>query len=467
MKGLRLLSHVGQLFSRLGLARSMGKTFGGDRDLWPTLGYRETVDVTTFLSFYQRGDIASQIIDLPADTTWRFAPEIRLTGDADEGQAFIDEVKSLNDRIGLFAKMSQVDRLSGIGRFGILLLGLRGEDQSSSQLKEPAGGLKSLKDVLFVKAFHEGNVDVGTWVDDVSDPRHGLPLLYRVKFQKGDGTGQDQRDVHWSRIIHVAENLVDDETYGTPRLKRVINKLDDLNKLVGSAAEIFWLAIAGVMHADLDPELDVSEKDQEDFEKDLIESMHGLRRLVQTRGITLNRIAAEGNVDPSPTYEAVIQLIASTARIPERILFGSERGELASSQDQRQWNATIKARQLNHAEPVIFRAFFDRMEFLGAVKQPEGWELFWPPGDEPTELELAEIAESKSKAAETLAPGRQAEILVKPWEARKWLGLPPLPEKQPEGAEEAFAEGLDFTGDDDGAGAEGAEDDLQAIRDGA
>lgn len=463
MKGRRLLTHIGQLFSRMGFARSMGQTFGGLRDLWATLGYRDTVDFEVFLSFYERGDIASQIIDLPADATWSFAPEIRLTKDQEEGQKFIDEVASLNKRVRLFAKMAQVDRLSGIGRFGILLLGLRGEDQSSSQLKQPAPtNLTSLKDVLFVKAFHEGNVDISTWVDNESDPRHGLPLLYSVQFQKGDGSGQITRQVHWSRIIHVAENLVNDETYGTPRLIRVINRLDDLNKLVGSAAEIFWLAIAGVMHADLDPDLNVSEEDQEKFETDLIESFHGLRRLIQTRGIKLTRIAAEGNVDPGPTYEAEIQLIASTARIPERVLFGSERGELASSQDQRQWNATIKARQLNHAEPVIYRAFFDRMEELGAVTQPEGWELFWPPLDEPTELELAEIAEAKAKAAETLAPGRQAELLVKPWEARKWLGLPPIPEEPPDGAEDAFGEGLEFTGEN-GTVPKGVEEDLAGV----
>ena len=446
MKAWRVL---GQLFSRAGFARSMGKTFGTDRDLWPTLGYRDVVDVETFLSFYERGDIASQIIDLPPDTTWRFAPEIRLTEDQEEGQTFIDEVKALDDRVGLFAKMAQVDRLSGIGRFGILLMGLRGDDQSSASLKEPAGRLTSLKDVIFLKAFHEGNVEVDRFVADEADARFGLPETYKVEFQKGDGTGTQSRIVHWSRVIHVAENLVDDETYGTPRLRRVINKLDDLNKLVGSAAEIFWLMIAGFVHADLDPELDVSEPDQEKFEKDLIEAFHGLRRVVQTRGVTLDRVASEGTIDPGPTYEAVIQLIASTARIPERILFGSERGELASSQDQRQWNATIKARQLNHAEPVIFRAFFNRLEALGAVTQPEGWVLFWPPLDEPTELELAEIAASKAKAAQILAPGMQAEILVPPWEARKWLGLQPLPDDPPEGAEEAFGEGIEF-GDETG-----------------
>ena len=41
-----------------------------------------------------------------------------------------------------------------------------------------------------------------------------------------------------------------------------------------------------------------------------------------------------------------------------------------------------------------------------------------------------------------LAPGQQADLLIKPWEAREMLGLPQIPGEPPEGAEEAFGENL-------------------------
>ena len=438
--GLKAYRVLGQLFSRSGsFGRSMGKTFGGLRDLWPTLGYRDQADVVTFLSFYERGDIASQIIDLPPDTTWRFPPELRLKDQEASGEAFINDVTELNDRAGLWSKMAQVDRLSGIGRFGLLFIGARGNG-GEEILSDKLEGLKTLKDVLFLKAFHEGAVTVNKWVTDEFDSRFGLPETYDIKFNIGDSTGSKTTVVHWTRVIHVAENLVDDETYGTPRLMRILNKLDDLNKLVGSAAEIFWVAVAGILHADIDPEVDVSPEDQEAFEKDLIEAMQGIRRIVQTRGVVLNRIASSGSVDPGPTYDAITQLIAATARIPQRVLFGSERGELASSQDQRQWHATIAARQNNYAEPVIIRAFFNRLEKLG-VKIPT-YDIFWEPLDSPTALELSEIIDNRSKAAVALAPGGQADLLIKPWEAREMLGLTPIPKEPPEGADEAFTEEL-------------------------
>ena len=445
-KAWRLL---GSLFSRGGdFARRMGKTFGGLRDLWPTLGYRDDPDVETYLDFYGRGDIASQIVDLPPDTSWRFPPELRLEGDEPEGdgKTFLDEVDELNDRIGLWAKMAQVDRLSGIGRYGLLLIGARGTDGTET-LAEPLDRLDSLKDVMFLKAFHEGLTTVNEWVVDEMDPRFGLPESYNVNFSTGSDAGRSGGSrtlvVHWTRVIHVAENLVDDETFGIPRLERVVNKLDDLNKLIGSAAEIFWVAVAGVLHADIDPDVDVDDEDQEQFETDLIEAMQGMRRVVQTRGVELSRIAQSGNVDPQPTYEALVQLISATARIPERVLFGSERGELASSQDQRQWHATIAARQNNHVEPVIIRSFFNRMEALG-VKVPD-FAVFWQPLDSPTELELAEIIKLKSEAAVALAPGQQADLLIKPWEAREMLGLTSVPDEPPEGAEKAFFEDVEDT----------------------
>lgn len=438
MKAWRLL---GQLFSRGGGSlRSMGKTFGGLRDLWPTLGYRTDADVETFMSFYRRGDIASQIIDIPPDTSWRFPPELRLEKDGDEmdGKTFINEVEALNDRIGLWAKMAQIDRLSGIGRFGLLLIGARSGGGEEEKLSDPLEKLDSLKDIFFLKAFHEGAVTVNEWVSDEFDPRFGLPLNYNVNFNIGDDAGSKTQVVHWSRVIHVAENLIDDETYGVPRLERVLNKLDDLNKLIGSAAEIFWLAVGGILHADIDPEVDIDPDDMEKFEKDLIEAMQGIRRIVQTRGVELNRVVQSGKVDPSPTYEALVQLISATARIPERVLFGSERGELASSQDQRQWHATIASRQNNHVEPVIIRAFFKRLEEL-SIKVP-GYEVFWQPLDSPTELELSEIVKNRADAATALAPGQQPDLLIKPWESREMLGLTPIPDEPPDGALEAFGE---------------------------
>ncbi len=451
-RGLKAWRLLGSLFSRAaGGSRLMGKTFGDNRDLWPTLGYRESPDVETYLSFYERGDIAAQIIDLPVTSTWRFAPEPRLDDATDEGQAWLDALDAFDDRTRMYAKMGEADRLTGIGRFGILFIGFR--MQSTEELKEPVESINGLEDVLFFRAYHEGNVTITKWTTDEASPRFGMPELYQIDIRAGDGQGTGSSggsrtvQVHWTRVIHIAEATVEDETFGTPRLERVVNKLDDLNKLVGSAAEIFWLAIAGILHADLSPDLDVDQDDMEEFETDIIEAAHGMRRLIQTRGVTLNRIAAEGNVDPGPTYDAITQLIAATARIPQRVLFGSERGELASSQDQRQWHATIKSRQQNQAEPIIVRALFDRLEMLGAFTQPEGWVLFWPSLDESTQLELAEIAELKAKAAIAFSPGGQAELLVKPWEAREILGLPALPEEAPEGAIEAFGEGLDVFGD--------------------
>ena len=45
--------------------------------------------------------------------------------------------------------------------------------------------------------------------------------------------------VHASRVLHVAEDCLDDDVYGIPRLKPVFDRLDDLLKVVGGSAEFF------------------------------------------------------------------------------------------------------------------------------------------------------------------------------------------------------------------------------------
>ena len=72
---------------------------------------------------------------------------------------------------------------------------------------------------------------------------------------RGFSTGE--KKVHWSRIIHVTDGLLDDEFYGFPRLQRVWNKLDDLLKVVGGGSEAFWLLATPTRQYDIDPKVPV------------------------------------------------------------------------------------------------------------------------------------------------------------------------------------------------------------------
>ena len=98
---------------------------------------------------------------------------------------------------------------------------------------------------------------------------------------------------------------------------------------------------------------------------------------------------------PKEQIEAHLQLIAAGAGIPQRILYGSERGELASTQDQTDWETTITSRQQNVMTPLFVRQTIDRLIAIGVLPVPQGgeYEVVWPPSRSTNPIRQAEIAE--------------------------------------------------------------------------
>ena len=79
------------------------------------------------------------------------------------------------------------------------------------------------------------------------------------------GRESDTVAIPWQRCIHVAENTIEDDVFGQPRLARVLNRIDDLNKVLGASAELYWQNVGGVWHADLDPNVQVTDEQMAAF----------------------------------------------------------------------------------------------------------------------------------------------------------------------------------------------------------
>ncbi|KKL26897.1 hypothetical protein LCGC14_2390630, partial [marine sediment metagenome] len=129
--------------------------------------------------------------------------------------------------------------------------------------------------------------------------------------------------------------------------------------------------------------------------------------------------------DPSealPMYQA---LIAVATGIPSRVFFGSEQGELASSQDERAYFGMINERQEHHAEPNILRAFIDRLIEAGALSAPANKEytIVWPALFELTDKEIAEANKARAETAKALTPmgGSPLDLVEIDRERNVWL----------------------------------------------
>jgi hypothetical protein len=395
---------------RLNLGKH-GTSHGGDRDYYEVLGYPETLTLDDLYAKFERDGLAARIVEFPPDETWRDTPTIKdgRDKDAKETTRFAKAWAAFAQARRVYHYCRRVDTLAGIGRYGVLLIGVAG----NQALSTPITRLSSLDQVIYLRPYGESAAEIYEWEDNPADPRFGQPRAYRINLAEGadalTGTGgkafpAQQVIVHHSRVIHVAEGLLENEVYGRPRLQRPYNRLDDILKVVGGSAEATWKLMRKGFVLNIDPELDLTPAAVAALEEQFDEYDHGLRRYLRTRGMDVSDLGSEV-VEPRDLFDCIIDLISADTGIPKRILLGSERGELASSQDASSWAGHVASRQLNFAEPNILRPLIDRLIAWGALQRPSSgvYTIEWDPLFEMTDQEKATVADTWAAAAQKAA----------------------------------------------------------------
>lgn len=408
------------IVGRATLAARLGKQFSGKRDLYETLGYKRELRFDDYWALYDRQDIAGRIVDMPASATWRNAPTVREDDDDTHETAFEAAWSALADRLRIWHYMERVDRLAGIGQYAVVLIGVN----DGVQLDQPLapGSLSGPDDVLYLRPCGEKAARIVTWDEDPSSPRFGRPELYELDLG-GDGRSTarvlQHRRVHHSRVLHVADGLLEDEVYGRPRLRRAANLFDDMAKVVGGSAEMYWQAAHRGLHADVRDDTDITPEAHDRIKDELDEYEHGLRRFLRTKGMDINVLPAE-TADPRGVFEVLISLLAGATGIPKRVLLGAERGELASSQDETNWTSYVHERQLTYAEPLILRPFVDQLIEIGALPKPaQPYEVVWPNLFELNQKEKASVVDMIAGAVQKMAPFGETDRIITPAEFRE------------------------------------------------
>lgn len=421
---LRVLTTNSALIERMSLAGASGRLYAGARDIFEAAGYATVLDFDALYDAYKRQEIAKRIVRAAADETWRLPPEI-LDGDdldsAKEDGVFVDAVRQLavgtktgaaDSMPGLWHYVSRVDRISGIGRYGVMLLGVR-DSKAFVEPLEPAK--RKPEDLLYISVFHEGTAKVDEWVADKTDPRYGRPLFYSLTLGSDENAARTER-VHWTRCIHIAEDLEDDDTFGTPRLEACWNRIVDILKIMAGAGEAAWklLDTGHIISTKEGARLPTKEGDLIALEDQIDEFVNGLRRWLLAEGLDASRL--EGSVqDPSGLVMTNIALISAATGIPQRILLGSERGELASSQDEGNWAKQIETRQSAYAGPLIVRPLLNRLIYAGILPMPTSghFAIRWPALVETDRMRDATIATTIADALTKIGANVDAKEFAK------------------------------------------------------
>jgi hypothetical protein len=396
-----------QLFHRLGMS------YDGERDLYEALGYELSLEFDDFYQQYQRQDIAKAIINRPTKATWQGNLEIIETDDDKQTELEKAWIK-LDKRLKLKNKFLRVDRLTGIGKYGILLLGVN-DVTNKEDWKNP---IKSNNNkLLYIKPVSEVNAKIHSYIEDTKNERYGLPKLYQITLAKpNQGSNTEEIFVHFSRVIHIIDEQLESEVVGMPRLEGVFNRLKDLEKIVGGSAEMFWRGARPGYNASLKDNYQMSPAVWDDLQNQIDEYEHKLRRILTLEGFDLKNLDTQVD-DPKNHVDVQIQMISAVTGIPKRILTGSERGELSSSQDQDEWDTWIKSRREEFAESQIIRPFVDwciKYGILPKPKKEDEYHVKWEDLFAQSDKEKAEVGRIRAEALKAYSANPLAESILPP-----------------------------------------------------
>lgn len=329
------------------------------------------------------------------------------------------------------------DLLSGTDKqyfeAGILGMGMKVKDSTSQQGTDqqymgtqfgPSQGLvdKPLKrqhKLLFLRVFDESLVQVVRYEWNINNPRFGLPVMYRITLndprQTHSGVGLPLATVfvHWSRVIHVPSDcMTNSEIFGLPRMQQVLNRVLDLRKLYAASAEGYWQSCFAAISLETHPQAggDVS-VDYAGLEAMMTDFRNRLRRDILLEGMSAKTLPPQ-IIDSTPFVNSQIEAICIKVPCPKRVFMGSERGELASSQDDSQWNDVIRGRQQLFVTPRIIVPFIDRLILLGILPTPKiGYRIDWPDLDSLNDGQKADIAVKIAQALTSFISGGGEQIM--------------------------------------------------------
>jgi hypothetical protein len=406
-----------EMFSRL-----LGSWFQGSRDYWRTFGYLNYPPFSETYLKYTRQDIAGRIVDLPADALWDNPPVV--TSDNQEWSTAWD---NLVTNFNLWQVLSRADKLAGLDLYSIIVVGVAGTGALDTPLLDPTAPLPvrgpgrprkaqgiDPGSIIYLQPYSADGAMIEEFDNDPSSPYYMLPKIYKLR--GNNFTQQNVQNtnairfasrpdirVHASRVLHVVEGALENQVFGVPRMHRVFNLLDDLIKVVGGSAETFWMVSDRGLQIDVDKEMALSPDDAADLTDELDEWEHGRRRVIRTRGVKINPIGSD-TPSPQQNVAAIMSLISGASGIPQRILVGSEAGQLASEQDRANWAERTTERRQHFGEPTMIFQAIKKFTAMGVLPAPPDLTITiqWPDAFKLSPLERAQTSAQKARSAANL-----------------------------------------------------------------
>ncbi len=402
--------------------QSISKLLNPGLDIDYECRYPTSISKSDYKRMYDREGMAARVVGIYPDECWAMPPEIFETEEADK-TTFELEWDALEKERSIFHYLQRVDVLSGIGEFGLLLLGL----SDGGELKEPVQGIdektgekvgNNKHKLLYLKPLEETVIEIKAKETDTTSSRYGLPTMYSVQFQEGGlniGSDMSTKMIHWTRVLHIADNRLSSDVYGIPRMQAVYNRLLDVRKIVSGSGEMFWRGGYPGTFFGIDDEAatDWDDTAEDAFKEQIKLYANSMQRYIALAGIKEVKTMAPQIADPKGHIDAQVSVIAMSLGVPKRIFLGSEIGQLASTTDAETWNKRVSKRRESYISPMLIRLFIDRMMIYGVLSEVKDYKIKWPDLETPSDKDKAEVGKIKTEAFAKYVQG-EVDSLIGP-----------------------------------------------------
>lgn len=405
-----------------------------NKDLYKDCGYPQpgTITAKMYKEMYER-EVGKRVVELEPKECWKIPPCIYEVEDEDietpfeqaweefiknfGGANFFDQKKGSK----VYSHLYRADMVSGIGRYGILLLGFddgQALDQPIPErvLAEEKGEVRppsTPRKLLYMQSYDEEQALIVNLVDDPKNPRNGLPEYYNLTITNELTTTSSQSTVkvHWSRVIHVALDRTTSEVLATPRQEAVYNRLIDLRKLYASSGEMYYRgAFPGIALQNLPGYTGTI--NTEDAKEQLFNYMNSLQRWIGISGVEPKSLALQV-ASPKDQIECQIEAICIIKEIPLRIFKGSERGELASTTDKDSWEERVQNRRNTQVTPNLIIPFINALIISGVLPIPtEGLNVTWDMEKELNAVTQSTVVKNYSEAIATYVNSNSRSLIT-------------------------------------------------------
>ena len=425
---MQALAH-NALLRRRDLIRSL---LDEGHDIDTSCGYPDAITTAMYREMYNRTGMAARVVNVWPDECFSERMEVYETeerGKTAFEKAWDDLVITKN----IIHFLHRADRLSGIGQFGLLFFGVG----DGKRLNEPVpdvvvdqktgrvlGAFTNKYPLLYLRAFDEYSVQIAARNTNINSPRYGYPETYSVNFddsaftmvtEKGTQTSKNLQTVHWTRVVHIADNRECSEVLGIPRMQPVWNDLLNIRKTLGGSAEMFWRGgfpgIAFQMNNG-DGTIDVSDAAKATMRDNIKDYFENLDRALLLENVEAKSLSPQV-ADPKSNFETQVMSLCATMGLPHRIFLGSEEAKMASTQDQKAWDRRVMQRQRNYLTPMVVRPVVDRLIAYGALPVPaQEYKVFWPDRAALTSSEMADVAKKETEAMAAYVEGGISQIIT-------------------------------------------------------